>query len=84
LVPRNLLPVEESTKDMSLSTLSLPQMVTETDRVFFSSRGHQVPQGPPHKELESLALLCNLRIRLERRKKLENKSTRICNCHTRF
>jgi hypothetical protein len=43
LVPKNLLPNEESTKYVSLSTLSLYQTVTKIGRVFFSFPGTPSP-----------------------------------------
>jgi hypothetical protein len=64
LVLKNLLPIEESTKDRSLSNLSLSQMVIDTDRVFFS-----FPRDTKsHKDHHTLRCLLlsryNLRMRL--------------------
>jgi hypothetical protein len=48
-VLENLIPVEESTKDGSFSTLSLSLLITKTDKLFFFiSRITKTPQGPPH------------------------------------
>ena len=52
--------IEVSTKDMSFN--SYPLSHGHVDQVSFSlSHSHQVMQGPPHKELESLASLYNQR-----------------------
>jgi hypothetical protein len=50
---------EVFTKDGSLSTLSLSHTVIEINEYSSLSQGHQVTQGPPHKESESLASLYN-------------------------
>jgi hypothetical protein len=48
-VLENLIPVEESTKDGSFSTLSLSPSTTKTDKLFFFfSRITKTPQGSPH------------------------------------
>jgi hypothetical protein len=70
----SLLPVEESTKDVSLSTLSLSQTGMEIDRVFFSfPRDTQVQQGSPHTKV-SLASSLQLENEDKRRKKLKIRS----------
>jgi hypothetical protein len=47
-VLENLIPVEESTKDGSFSTLSLSLPITKTGKLFFLiSRITKTPQGPP-------------------------------------
>jgi hypothetical protein len=46
---KNLIPVEESTKDGSFSTLSLSTPITKTGECFFLiSRITMTPHGPPH------------------------------------
>jgi hypothetical protein len=47
-VIKNLIPVEESTKDKSFSTLSLSPPITKTGELFFVSRITKTPQGSPH------------------------------------
>jgi hypothetical protein len=48
-VLENLVPVEESTKDGSFSTLSLSLPITKTGELFFLiSRITKTPQRPPH------------------------------------
>jgi hypothetical protein len=46
---KNLIPIEESTKDVSFSTLSLSPRITKTGEcIFLISRTTKTPQGPPH------------------------------------
>jgi hypothetical protein len=46
---RTYVPIEESTKDGSLSTLSFSQTVTKIDGVFFPiSKDNKSPQGSAH------------------------------------
>jgi hypothetical protein len=47
-VLENLVPVEESTKDGSFSTLSLSPPITKTGELFFFSRITKTPQGSLH------------------------------------
>jgi hypothetical protein len=48
-VLENLIPVEESTKDESFSTISLSPPITKTGELFFFiSRITKTPQGSPH------------------------------------
>ena len=55
-----LVPVEESTKDGSLSTLSLSPPITQGSASSSSSQGSlSIPQGPPH-SLVSLASFTSL------------------------
>jgi hypothetical protein len=48
LVLENLVPVEESTKDESFSTLSLSPPITKIGELFFFSRITKTLQGSPH------------------------------------
>jgi hypothetical protein len=45
---KNLIPVEESTKDGSFSTLSLSPHHQDRECFFLISRITKTPQGPPH------------------------------------
>jgi hypothetical protein len=48
---KNLIPIEESTKDGSFSILSLSPMVTKTDEFsfFFVNKRQKSPQGQPQR-----------------------------------
>jgi hypothetical protein len=51
LFTKNLIPVEESTKDESFSTLSLSPTVTKTNECssFFVNKRPKSPQGQPQR-----------------------------------
>jgi hypothetical protein len=77
---RVYVPIKESSKDKSPSTLSLSHTQSRRSYEFSPlSQGHQVPQGPPHKERSLLPRFTIKENGEGDKMKIEVKITRTCN-----
>jgi hypothetical protein len=83
-VPRNPLPVEESTKDRSLSTLSLSQTIMETGWAFFSISGTPSPTRVSTHRIEASCFMVTTMRMWERVRNNQSLNFAALKCASRY